>query len=558
MDSLESTNTSAGSREFDPDRPAQLASVARRLLTVSRAGSLATAVLGAVVLVGYAARAAAVVRLGPSLPPMYPNAALGFVAGGVGLRLAMCSPRWMRYVGGAAAGLMAAIGAASLVLHLAGARRTWLEAFWPQPPFVAATTPVGGRPAAETCLAFMTLGAGIVLVAMRAWPRVAQTLSLVALAVGFSALSGYLLGVDRAELGLSLAGSVGMALHTALGITALGVASLVANPGTGIVAQFTSGGPGGKIGRWLLAGAVLGPTLFTGFAVLARRAVDNQALLESILVVVHVGLLSIVVMIPASHLDRLSADASAAIRASRRREEAAVEQDTVIAAIADELFANPPAPPGWLVAIDRENATGELAGDTLQVLSDDDHILIALFDLAGHGNVAALHAYRFRREIEALWRHQVEPIDIMCQLNRTALELDTIATGVLIAIEGRSGLARAVIAGHCPPLHLANGRVDTWARTGALLGLDPNGYSEARHQLAPGDLLVIYTDGVIETRRGRGPELGEQRLIELAQSWAHDPSSLVRVCLDAAREHASTRLGDDALVLALQFRPPPG
>ena len=530
--------------------------MASRLLTVARACSVAAAILGAVVLVGYATKAPAVVRLGPSLPPMYPNAAVGFVAGGVGLRLAMDPQRWRRRVGGAAAAFMAAIGTASLVVHLAGAQRTWLEALWPQPAFVAATTPVGGRPAAETCLSFMVLGAAIVLVALRAWPRVTQTLSLAAFAVGFSALSGYLLGVDRAELGLSLAGSVGMALHTALGITALGVASLAAIPGTGIVAQFTSGGPGGRIGRWLLAVAVLGPALFTGFAVAARRVVDNDALVESILVVFQVGLLSIVVMIPASQLDRLSTHASAALRAACRREESAVEQDTVIAAIADELYSDPTTPSGWHIAIDRENATGELAGDTLQILSDGDRILVALFDLAGHGNVAALHAYRFRREIEALWRHHAEPVSIMGQLNRTAVELDTIATGVLVAIDQRGGLTRAVIAGHCPPFRLANGGVDIWPRTGALLGIDSSGYTESLHELAPGDVLVIYTDGVTEARHGRGPELGEDRLIELARSWTHDPNTLVRICLDAAREHARSRLRDDVLVLALQFGQP--
>ena len=144
----------------------------------------------------------------------------------------------------------------------------------------------------------------------------------------------------------------------------------------------------------------------------------------------------------------------------------------------------------------------------------------------------------------------------MAQLNRTAVELDTIATGVLVAIEQCGGLTRAVIAGHCPPFRLANGGVDLWPRTGALLGIDSSTYTESQHELAPGDLLVVYTDGVTEARHGSGPELGEQRFIELARSWAHDPDTLVRICLDAAREHAKSRLRDDALVLALQFGQP--
>ncbi len=75
---------------------------------------------------------------------------------------------------------------------------------------------------------------------------------------------------------------------------------------------------------------------------------------------------------------------------------------------------------------------------------------------------------------------------------------------------------RYAIAGHpLPILVRADGAVSQMGDSGPLLGLDVRvSYSAAELFLAPGDVLVLYTDGVVESRRS-GVLFGDQRLMEL-------------------------------------------
>ena len=537
----------------NPDRPEQLPRLRARLLLVSRRLSIAVCLLGVVVMLGYCFRSARIVRVLPSLPPMYPNAAMGFVFGGVGFRLAVSSGGKRRCCGALGAVFMAAIGTTSLLLRLGNVGPTWFEGLWPAQPFVAATTPVPGRPVAETSIACVILGAAGVLTASRRNPRLAQALALSALSVGLAATLGYVVGVNRSQLGSTLGGTVGMALHTALGITALGLAALIARPGVGLVAQLTSAGPGGRISRRLVGMALLIPLAFIGIGVFTREVLRDELLAGSITAVLQAGLLGFITLVPAAGIDRFDDHVRQAVRLARSRQESVAEQHVIIRAIAEELVLDPPSPPGWTVAVAREQATGELGGDTVQLLVEEDRMLLAVFDLAGHGSVAGLNAYRFRREIAALWHHHISPTEIMSRLNQSAVDLQTIATGVLIEIQPSTGETTAVIAGHQPPLHLHHGELTSWQRTGPLLGLPTAEFHQRHYQLAPSDLLVVYTDGVTEAHPLHGEPLGDERLIGLVRAFAQDhPAQLVGLCLDAARDHTHARLLDDALICALR------
>jgi hypothetical protein len=170
---------------------------------------------------------------------MYPNAALGLACGGAAI-LGMGRGGWQRWVATLGGVGVTLIGLVGLYLHLTGAGRTWYEALFPS-NFVAATTPVGGRPAPETCVAFVLLGSGLIAMLLRRAPIVAQALALSAATVGGTAVVGYLLGVDRRALGTTVI-YVGMALHTAIGITVLGLAAILVRPFTGLLRQLLDGG----------------------------------------------------------------------------------------------------------------------------------------------------------------------------------------------------------------------------------------------------------------------------------------------------------------------------
>jgi phosphoserine phosphatase RsbU/P len=107
--------------------------------------------------------------------------------------------------------------------------------------------------------------------------------------------------------------------------------------------------------------------------------------------------------------------------------------------------------------------------------------------------------------------------------------------------------------GHPPPLVVrADGSVEEMACRGPLLGVFPTGtFVSDRTTLAPGDLLVLYTDGVTEARRGR-EEFGEDRLRDLLASLAgRTADAVVGAVEEAVVSFQSGVARDDIAVLAL-------
>src|SRR6185295_7121979 len=88
------------------------------------------------------------------------------------------------------------------------------------------------------------------------------------------------------------------------------------------------------------------------------------------------------------------------------------------------------------------------------------------------------------------------------------------ATAFLAVLEPTTGLLRYTNAGHNPSLIVrANGDVEELGPTGIPLGLLPNApYRAAEATLAPGDLLVLYTDGIAEAANADDEEYGLERI----------------------------------------------
>ena len=94
--------------------------------------------------------------------------------------------------------------------------------------------------------------------------------------------------------------------------------------------------------------------------------------------------------------------------------------------------------------------------------------------------------------------------------------------------------------------------------TCTVLGLFERWESEvAEVQLAPGDLLVLYTDGVTEAASDTGEEFGETRLIELLKTCAGKPlSSILPTVISAVEAFRKGEQEDDITLVAARCRPP--
>jgi signal transduction histidine kinase len=536
-----------------PDRPGSLYRLSEVLSRTSAVLAVLVVALGLVVLAGFVVRSAAVVRLRPGLPPMYPNAAIGFVAGGGALLAARLRRTAAVRVAATGAAVTGVIGAVGLALNIAMVGRTWYDAIWPHDPFVAATTPVGGRPAAETCVAFMFLGAALWMLAWHRAPRAMQGCSLAAAAIGFAALIGYAIGVDRADTGRSFV-TVGMALHTAIGISALAVAAFVSRPREGLVGVLTSGGLVGRLSRRMMLLLFAAPFLLAAVSELLLRTVD-ESLAQSILSVVQVAFIGVIVLIPAAAIEDLDRVAVDARRAVRRAEETLAVRDELIAQLTAELRSPVPEIDGWEIAIEQEPAVGELPADTSAVMGDGSSALIAVIDVAGHGPGPALDAFRLSVELDVMHAERALPA-VAGRLNDAVIRLHTTASAFIGRVDLSTGSLTYLNAGHPPAIQVRAGEVTTLGPTGPIFGLPGRVAAVAQAVLDPGDLLVVYTDGLSEARDpATGSLLGDDGIRALVRASSRESAALVaRVCVDRAREQSQGRLDDDALALALRRR----
>jgi hypothetical protein len=217
-----------------------------------------------------------------------------------------------------------------------------------------------------------------------------------------------------------------------------------------------------------------------------------------------------------------------------------------------------PSVPGYETGLLYAPALGEPTGGDLygvwQLPSGEVAALVG--DVAGKGVQTAALSAMVRFFIEARSWDAESPARVLEQTNAMLggrLPSDTFVTAFLAVLA--PGSLRWASAGHLPPLHLSAGGTTELEATGLPLGIDDGArYGEQRLELADGDLVFAYTDGLVEARRDDEP-YGAGRLAELVTKLAGElaPREL------AERVHGevvawSAGLSDDAVALALRRR----
>jgi serine phosphatase RsbU (regulator of sigma subunit) len=146
---------------------------------------------------------------------------------------------------------------------------------------------------------------------------------------------------------------------------------------------------------------------------------------------------------------------------------------------------------------------------------------VVVADVSGKGTQAAFYMAEIKGMVLALTGLHKAPRELLIELNRRLygnLERRVFASAVYGVLEPASSRFTFARAGHCPPfLRRADGRVSSLVPGGIALGLEPGALfdkhlEEATVVLAPGDALVLYTDGISEAMDEEGGVFGEERL----------------------------------------------
>jgi serine phosphatase RsbU (regulator of sigma subunit) len=204
----------------------------------------------------------------------------------------------------------------------------------------------------------------------------------------------------------------------------------------------------------------------------------------------------------------------------------------------------------------------EVSGDFYDVFAVDNFDwMIVIGDVSGRGVEAAATTALARHTIRAAALHGASPKAALEILNEALLaqlpELRpcTVLVG-LLAIGGAGARLTIANGGHPAPLRLhADGMVEPVTGSGTLLGvLDEPQLEEADVNLAIGDSVVFYTDGVTEVRRnGRGVE----DLASVVGGCVDLDATITAASIDQALlepEHGHLR--DDAVILVLRILEP--
>ncbi|MDQ0579178.1 SpoIIE family protein phosphatase [Streptomyces rishiriensis] len=170
------------------------------------------------------------------------------------------------------------------------------------------------------------------------------------------------------------------------------------------------------------------------------------------------------------------------------------------------LPSHPPVTGGLEVASRYQpaGATTEVGGDWFDVIPlPDGKTALVVGDVMGSGIDAAATMGRLRTATTTLASLDLDPAVLLEHLDRITQGLDhSIATCVYVVHDPRLGRCRIANAGHLPPVHIRPGRPPELLDlpTGAPLGVGGVPFSTTDVDFAPGDQLVLYTDGLVETR----------------------------------------------------------
>jgi PAS domain S-box-containing protein len=199
-----------------------------------------------------------------------------------------------------------------------------------------------------------------------------------------------------------------------------------------------------------------------------------------------------------------------------------------------------------------------VGGDWFDVVEVDGVAHLVVGDVAGHGVPAAADMGKLRFALSCLLRAGLDPEDAMTTV-RAALQREhqQFATVAIATIDARRELLTVRTHGHPAVLHAGGDGARALRSRHPMIGVDPEGPIDAvTTHVAPGDLVVLFTDGLVETRRTTVID-GTADALAFLGSMALAADVEVGVVADRLVEHSlgSTPPSDDVAVLVARIAP---
>jgi sigma-B regulation protein RsbU (phosphoserine phosphatase) len=189
-----------------------------------------------------------------------------------------------------------------------------------------------------------------------------------------------------------------------------------------------------------------------------------------------------------------------------------------------------------------------------------DRAVIAVGDVAGKGIAASIVLVMVRSILQLITASTKDAATLLQWVNRGLtgkVDLDHYATLCLAAVDSASGTVELANAGHQPALvcRAKDGALETIESKSVPIGVERGtAYASTRIVLAEGDLLALYTDGIVETMNSQGKQFGRKSLgALLRRNRDLTPSQIAeRIETDLLGFAGSARPHDDRTVLVMK------
>jgi serine phosphatase RsbU (regulator of sigma subunit) len=294
-------------------------------------------------------------------------------------------------------------------------------------------------------------------------------------------------------------------------------------------------------------GPAAGTDRVVGFVALEAKAEPTPFQTE------HLGLLSAIVNLAASRLESVRLRAETADK--HRLEEDLRGAARIQASLLPE---EEPVLEGWEIG-GSSRLCSAVGADYYDFSVEKGTLLVALGDVAGKGLAAALLMAALRAAVRAVWAEPSSLPGLAVRINENlcqTLPQNRYGTLFLGRLEPDTGKLRYVNAGHASPILVrAEGATERLETGGSILGTFPSAtWEEGQTHLAPGDTLVVVSDGVLEAM---GPALTPEAI---STEVGRTQDGSVPELLAALQLAADTALGhergdDDHTFVVLRHKP---
>ena len=208
----------------------------------------------------------------------------------------------------------------------------------------------------------------------------------------------------------------------------------------------------------------------------------------------------------------------------------------------------------------------QIGGDIFNIYNmDERNVGLYMLDVCGHGVPAALISVtvsQFLNSADGLLGTNCELLSPETVLNKLAHSFpferfDSFFSIIYMAIDVKDGWLDYSCAGHPPPIILrSNGTTDYLIQRGPIIGFDSETpFGQSSIQLQAGDRLILYTDGLLESRNPAGEYFGKQGFYDILNKYRNDPlQSMVDAVYAGIKDfRQQAALDDDLSFLAMEY-----